>query len=85
MSRNDSIVYLVKSLSRLKDIESADISIKALDAAGQVSDGAGAAGDVVTVSATYRVPLVAPYLVGAFANGRYEFTCSTSYRNEEFR
>ena len=36
------------------------------------------------VTATYRVPLVAPYLASMFAGGRFEFTCSTTMRNEEF-
>jgi hypothetical protein len=84
LSRGDSIVHLIRNLSGLPNIQSSDVSISSINANGQSAAGPGGPGDVVTVLATYRVPLVAPYLASAFENNEYEFQCVTSFRNEEF-
>lgn len=83
MSRQASIVHLIRKLSMLADLQSSDIRITSLNSSGKNVDGPGGAGDVVTVQATYRVPLVTPFLSSAFG-GPYTFTCATSFRNEEF-
>ena len=85
MTREASIVALIRSLSRLNNLKDSDIKITSYNAATKKSvNGPGGPGDVVTVEATYHVPLVAPYLAPAFKSGRYTFTCGTSFRNEEF-
>jgi Flp pilus assembly protein TadG len=84
LSRSDSIIYMVKKLANFKDLKNGDVVIKSVNAAGKTSNGPGNPGDVVSVQATYRVLILAPYLSAAFPNGRFEFTCSTMYRNEEF-
>jgi Flp pilus assembly protein TadG len=85
MTRQDSILYLVKKLSCLPGIGNSDIKITAKNSAGQTSNGPGGPGDIVTVEATYRVKLVAPYLGPLFTNNLFTFKCGTSFRNEEFR
>lgn len=84
LSREESIRYMIQKLASLPDLQSSDIKIGAISTDGTVTPGAGGPGDVITVQATYRVSLVAPYLYLAFPDGQYMFTCSTSFRNEEF-
>ena len=85
MSRQASIVQMIRSLSKLGDLQDSDIKITATNAtSGKTADGPGGPGDIVTVAATYHVPLVAPYLAPAFTGRQFTFTCATSYRNEEF-
>ncbi len=84
MSREDSIVHMIKVLSGVSDFGVDDIQIGAITATGAELVGAGGPGDVVTVRATYRVPIIAPFLTAMFPGGQYEFTCTTSFRNEEF-
>ncbi|TFH21363.1 MAG: pilus assembly protein [Myxococcales bacterium] len=84
MSREASIAYLVRKISGLDDIDASDITIGAVRTDGTEVVGAGAGGDVITVTATYRVPLIAPLINLAFPGGLYEFTVRTSFRNEEF-
>jgi Flp pilus assembly protein TadG len=84
MSRSDSIVYRVKRLSNLRNLASSDIVLKSTNAAGETFNGAGGAGDLVTLQAAYRVNIVAPFLSAAFEDGQHVFTCAATYRNEEF-
>jgi Flp pilus assembly protein TadG len=84
MSRQDSIVAKVKQLSGISNLGTADIVMKATNEAGTTANGPGNGGDLVTLQATYSVPVLAPYLSSAFPNGKYKFTCATTYRNELF-
>ena len=84
MTREASIAHMVRKISGFDDIDSSDISIMSVRGAESPKVGAGGAGDVVTVSVTYRVMLIAPFINLAFPGGLYEFSCSTSFRNEEF-
>jgi Flp pilus assembly protein TadG len=85
MSREDAIIAKIKQLSLNINLDPSDVDITSRDGQGVVHQGAGGPGDVVTVQVTYDVPVVAPVLRGFFPQGRYEFTCSTSFRNEEFK
>jgi hypothetical protein len=84
MTREASIVHLIRKLSLLPDLQNSDIKLTSVSSVGKSAQGPGGPGDVVTVQATYHVPLVAPYLAPAFDGGRYTFTVATSFRNEEF-
>ena len=84
LSREESIRYMIRKLANVPDLDPSDIKIGAIDSSGALVEGAGGPGDVVTVQATYRVVLVAPYLNLAFPKGQYRFTCTTSFRNEAF-
>ena len=84
LSRDASIAYLIKKISGLNGLADKDIDIRAVDRTGRSAKGAGGAGDIVTVQATYRVKVLAPYLAPLFENRQYEFTSSTTFKNEEF-
>ena len=84
MTREASIAHMIREISGLRDIDASDISIVVVTGADAARGGAGGAGDVVTVTATYRVLLLAPFITLAFPGGVYEFSCTTSFRNEEF-
>jgi hypothetical protein len=84
LSRKDSIIYMVKSLSNLDNLAQSDVVITSISAGGKSAAGPGGPGDIVTVQATYRVPILAPYLSLAFKKRQFEFACATTFRNEEF-
>jgi len=84
LSRTESIIHLIRSLSGLPNLKTKDVKISSLDSSGKAAEGAGGPGDVVTVRAVYHVPLVAPFLAAAFDNHEYQFQVATSFRNEEF-
>jgi hypothetical protein len=83
LSRGESIVTLLRDLSGLRDLASKDVVVTSVDESGRSVAGPGGPGDVVVVVASYRVPLVTPFLSDAFG-GSFRFTCRTTYRNEEF-
>jgi Flp pilus assembly protein TadG len=83
LSRADSIVLTIKQLSGFDGLSEADIDVISLGAGGATIAGAGGPGDVVTVTATYRVDVIAPYLSALFDDGAYEFSATTTFRNEE--
>ncbi|RMD81511.1 MAG: pilus assembly protein [Candidatus Dadabacteria bacterium] len=85
LSRGDSIVALIHSLSGLSDPNRLSVTITATTPDGRTVAGAGGPGDVVTVRARYRVPLVAPFLAALFPDGELEITAATTFRNEEFQ
>jgi hypothetical protein len=60
------------------------VQITARDGLGNVVNNSGGPGDIVTVSVTYHVTVLAPWLRNLFPGGTYTFTCSTTFRNEEF-
>ncbi len=84
MSRVDSIVIMIKQLSGIEGFAADDIQINTVAPDGTLIAGAGAPGDIVTVSATWRIPIVAPFLGAMFPGGLYQFTATTTFRNEEF-
>jgi len=83
MSEEDSIAYMIKTLSGIDGLDTGDITIYATAANGIRSSGAGGPGDQVTVRADWRVPIVAPFLYAIFPGGRYEFSAVTDFRNPE--
>jgi Flp pilus assembly protein TadG len=85
MSREDAIIAKIKQLSQNLNLAPSDVDITSRDGQGVVHNGAGGPGDVVTIEVSYSVPVVAPVLRGFFPQGKYGFTCSTSFRNEEFK
>jgi len=84
LSRADSIVVMIRELSGFVDMADGDISVVSLAGDGSQVPGAGGPGDVVSVTATYRIAVVAPYLSALFDEGSYEFSATTTFRNEEF-
>ena len=84
LSRAQSIVVMIKQLSGFSGMEDADITIVSFGSSGAITPGAGGPGDVVSVTASYRIGLIAPYLSPLFANGKWAFSATTTFRNEEF-
>jgi Flp pilus assembly protein TadG len=84
MSREDSIIYMIRQLAGFSDLTADDIDVTAVTSGGATVAGPGGPGDVVTVRASYRVAVISPYLFHFFDQGQYEFEALTSFRNEEF-
>jgi len=84
LSRAESIATMIKQLSGFSGMSDADITIVSFGAGGAVVPGAGGPGDVVSVTANYRIGLIAPYLAPLFDEGRWAFSATTTFRNEEF-
>lgn len=84
LARAESIVVMIKQLSGFAGMSDSDITIVSFGSDGAVNAGAGGPGDVVSVTANYRVSLIAPYLAPLFDQGRWEFSATTTFRNEEF-
>jgi hypothetical protein len=84
LSREASILYLVKKISGISDFEKDDIKIYVVKSNGALVAGPGGPGEVIMVRATYRIGLITPGLAKLFPEGEYTFTCSTRFRNEEF-
>ena len=84
LSRAESIVVMIRELSGFGDLTDEDIDIIHLGAGGVMLPGAGGPGDVVTVTANYEIPMVAPYIGAIFPDGRFAFSAATTFRNEEF-
>jgi Flp pilus assembly protein TadG len=84
LSREDSIIYLIRQLAGFSDLVPEDIDVTATTSGGTTVAGAGGPGDVVTVRASYRVEVISPYLYPLFDEGTYEFEALTSFRNEEY-
>ena len=84
LSREDSIVATIQKLSVGIPVTSAQVTMTATDDSGNVVNGGGEAGDVVTISVTYNVNVVAPVFRNFFTNHQYTFTASTTFLNEEF-
>lgn len=82
LSREDSIVHMIKMLSGISDLAPADVQIASMTRTGTLVPGVGGPGDVVTVSVHYRVNVLAPFLHAVFPGGQYEFTASTTFRND---
>ena len=84
LSRDASIQREIERLSVGITVPHDPIQITARDGAGNVVNGSGGPGDVVTVSITYHAAVLTPLLRNAFPGGVYTFTCSSSFKNEEF-
>ena len=84
LTREESIVYMIRELAGFSDLSDADIDITATTSGGQTVAGPGGPGDVVTVRAAYGVDVLSPYLFHFFSGGRYTFEAVTTFRNEEF-
>jgi Flp pilus assembly protein TadG len=84
-TRDASIAGMIQNLSMGINVPHEPIQISARDGMGNVIAGSGGPGDVVTVSITYHVPVLAPVLRNFFPSATYTFTCTTSFRNEEFQ
>jgi hypothetical protein len=84
LSRVDSILLMIRQLSGFAELPSEDVTIVAISPGGAETAGAGGPGDVVTVTVQYRVELITPYLAPLFEDGLYQFSATTSFRNEEF-
>jgi Flp pilus assembly protein TadG len=83
-TRDASIEAMIEKLSMGVNVPHEPIEITAKDGMGNVVNGSGGPGDIVTVSMTYHVAVLVPGLRNLFPGGTYTFTCSTSFRNEEF-
>ena len=84
LTREESIVYMIRELAGFSDLSDDDIEITAVTTGGQAVAGPGGPGDVVTVRANYRVDVLSPYLFHFFTEGQYAFEAVTTFRNEEF-
>jgi hypothetical protein len=84
LSREESIVQTIRKVSHISSLDNGDVKIGAVTADGRSVVGAGGPGDVITITATHDIPLVAPYLHLMFPEGRYRFRCTASFRNEEY-
>jgi Flp pilus assembly protein TadG len=84
LTREESIVLMIRELAGFSDFADDDIYITAVTSGGATVVGPGGPGDVVTVRAEYRVDVLSPYLYHFFTDGRYTFEAVTTFRNEEF-
>jgi hypothetical protein len=83
LSRAESISLMIRELSGFSDLGDADIEIVHIGPSGVTLVGAGGPGDVVTVTANYRIGIIAPYLAPIFEAGVFELSAATAFRNEE--
>jgi len=84
LSREASIARLVRQISRIDDIDAGEIEILTVKPDGRTTAGAGGPGDVVLVRVSHYVDVLTPGLTLVFPDGRYRFTCTARFRNEEF-
>ena len=84
LTREESIVLMIRELAGFSDFVDDDIDITAVTSGGSTVVGPGGPGDVVTVRAEYHVDVLSPYLYPFFTEGRYTFEAVTTFRNEEF-
>jgi hypothetical protein len=84
LTREASIARLVREISRIDDIDGDEIEVVTVEPDGRISPGAGGPGDVVLVRVTHEVAVLTPGLSRFFPGGRYRFTCTSRFRNEEF-
>jgi hypothetical protein len=84
LSPEDSIVYMIRRISAARDLTAANVDIVWIDEQGRLRRGAGRAGKVVTVLATYDVPLESPFLRPLFHGGRFRLRCASSFRDDRF-
>ena len=83
LSRTESIALMIRELSGFSDLGDVDIDIVHIGPSGVTLVGAGGPGDVVTVTASYRLGIIAPYLAPIFEEGVFELSAATAFRNEE--
>lgn len=84
MSREDSILTVIRDLTGFSDLDPSDVSVSAVTSGGALVAGAGGPGDLVTVRSEYGVSLISPYLSRIFSDGVYRFEVVTTFKNEEF-
>jgi len=83
LTREASIIRRIRELSGI-EVQEAEVEIASIDSDGNFHLGAGGPGDVVTVRVSHTVKLLAPYMEMVLPDGLLTFTCTTSFRNEEF-
>lgn len=84
LTREDSILKLVKKISGLHDLDTGAVEILTVRPDGTTSVGAGKPGDVVLVTVSYHVDVFTPGLAVLFPGSSYRFSCTARFRNEEF-
>jgi hypothetical protein len=85
LSREDSILAIVRRYSIGVPFDGAEVDLSAVDGAGNAVAGGGGPGDIVTVAITFHVGVIAPVFRNFFPDHQYTFTTATTFRNEEFR
>jgi Flp pilus assembly protein TadG len=89
LSRNRSIIDTLKSDAmgvQFSSIQISSIPISSLSGGSTTSSspGAGGPGELMTLSATVKMPLMTPLIAQMFPNGQYTFTESVTIMNEPF-
>lgn len=84
LTREDSILRLVKKISGFSDINAGSVEIFTVNPDGSMRQGAGGPGDVVLVTVSYHVEVFTPGLALVFPGSTYRFSCTARFRNEEF-
>jgi hypothetical protein len=84
LTREDSILKLVKRVSGFRDIPASAVEIFTVNPDGSTRSGAGGPGDVVLVTVSYHVDVFTPGLALVFPGSTYRFSCTARFRNEEF-
>ena len=83
LSRDESIRHYIRVQSGMS-VPDNDIVVNHINQDGTLLPGAGGPGDVVTVSATFPVPVIAPYIHAVIPSGEILLSATTSFRNENF-
>lgn len=86
LSRVNSIITILQQTALTANIPTTAIqisSISTVPGSTSVPNSAGGPGDLVTVTATYNVPMFTPFLAQMFPNG-LPFKASVTIMNEKF-
>ena len=84
LSREASIIAMVKDLAGIDTLESAAIAITSEAVDGTPGVGAGGPSEFVTVNVTYDVELFTPMMEALFTGGVYRVSTSATFLNENF-
>jgi Flp pilus assembly protein TadG len=79
LSRAISIIDTLKSDAM--GVQFSSIQISSLNGG---AGSAGGPGDLMTITATTKMPLMTPFIAQMFPNGQYTFTSSVTVMNEPF-
>ena len=80
LTRQQAVATLMQEASGL-DLSAAQVTVASRALCGSGS-GTGAAGELVTLTATVRVPLVTPFLQPFFRRGMYNAQAAATFLNE---
>lgn len=83
VSRAQSISRMIRELSGFDDLGDDDIDIVHIGPGAVTVAGAGGPGDVVTVTASYRIDIMAPHVAALFDGGVFRISAATTARNEQ--